>query len=507
MNLFKNKDDSPEIWKQKYFNLLDSQEQSDKEHQANQDLLCKTIVRFALATKGFSKSLDPHLNRIRELLKSGLQSEPLKKELEIFSNALLKMEDDSSAKLPDASILLDFMLKQYPSKAKDLQSAKLRYEQGEMANLQSLFIVLAELIEDPNQPETDLTSGLSPTDSEAITRHMIRLLESANLPDMFAEVGKELTARLLSGQSLSLVFEDAVNLLLSIKTHVLVEQQEMAEFLASLTEALAELGLKASGVNIATEEAQTKRSNLDQDVAAQMADLQRTSASATQLEPLKQLISFRLQKITQQIQAHNLQEQREKEQNQRELGELVQHIKAMESETIDLRSRLDIAQQRATRDPLTALPNRLALENRLADEIARVKRHGSPLTLAVWDIDFFKRINDSYGHKSGDKALIIIAKLLSEHCRETDFIARFGGEEFVMLLPETDGNAALMVVDKLRAIVEKSSFIANRTRVSITLSCGLTQYTDMDTPESLFVRADSALYQAKQGGRNICVLV
>ena len=285
------------------------------------------------------------------------------------------------------------------------------------------------------------------------------------------------------------------------------ERREMAEFLSTLTDELTDLGLKASGMNTANEDAQKKRDNLDRDVAEQMIDLQKKSATATQLEPLKQLIGMRLQSISQQIQRHNLQERVERDKTQRELRLLMQKIRDMELESMELKARLDAAQQRATSDSLTGLPNRLALEERLAEEIARAKRYGKSLSIAVWDIDFFKNINDSYGHKSGDKALVIIAKLLSRFCRETDFVARFGGEEFVTLLPETDAQSALLVVDKLRAIVERSGFKANGQNVSITLSCGLTQYIDGDTNESLFVRADGALYQAKQGGRNRCVLV
>jgi diguanylate cyclase len=265
--------------------------------------------------------------------------------------------------------------------------------------------------------------------------------------------------------------------------------------------------MRAAGVDIAQQDALHKRVSLDNDVAAQMDDLQRTSASATALEPLKQLVSLRLRKITQQIQTHNLQEQLERDKNQNELMGLVQKIKDMESETVELKSRLEVAQERATRDPLTQLPNRLAFEERLTDEFSRVHRFTLPLTMAVWDIDFFKNINDSFGHKSGDKALVIIAKLLNSHCRETDFVARVGGEEFVMLLPDTDGQSAMIVVNKLREVIEKSSFNANGKKISITLSCGVTEYIEGDTNESLFVRADGALYQAKQSGRNQCVLV
>ena len=92
MVFLRNKDDSPENWKDKYFKLLGSQEQLEKDYKVNEDLLCKTIIRFALAVKGLNKELDPHLNRIRNLLKSGLQSQQLQKELGEFSNALILLE-------------------------------------------------------------------------------------------------------------------------------------------------------------------------------------------------------------------------------------------------------------------------------------------------------------------------------------------------------------------------------------------------------------------------------
>lgn len=507
MNLFKNKDDNSDSWKEKYFQLLDSQEQFEKAQKNNEDLLCKTIVRFALAAKGFSKPLDPHLDRIRELLKTGVKTLQLKQELEIFSNALMAMDDGPGSSQLDASLLFDFLSKHYPDRANELEGIQQRYDNREFINHQQLFLTLTEVIAPKHLTPQEADTQQNLIDYKSISQHMIRLLESADLPSRFIDEAQKLKSRLQSGQALGSVFEDAVNLLLSIKTHLQVEEQEMAEFLATLTEDLAELGLRASGVNIANEDARNKRVSLDNDVAAQMDDLQKKSATATALEPLKQLVSSRLHKITQQIQAHHMHEQLERDKSHSELTGLIQKISEMESETIALRSRLEQAQAQATSDPLTKLPNRLFFEERLTDELARARRFGSSLTMAVWDIDFFKHINDSFGHKSGDKALVIIGKLLSSHCRETDFVARIGGEEFVMLLSETEGQIALQVVEKLRRIIEKSSFNANGQKISITLSCGVTQYAEGDTKETLFVRADGALYQAKQNGRNQCVLV
>jgi diguanylate cyclase len=139
--------------------------------------------------------------------------------------------------------------------------------------------------------------------------------------------------------------------------------------------------------------------------------------------------------------------------------------------------------------------------------MARWKRYHSALSLIIWDIDRFKNINDSYGHKAGDKVLLLIAKQLSDHSRATDFISRFGGEEFTMLLPNTDGQSALILANQLRQIVEKTGFNAGGASVDITISCGITEFIPNDTDETAFERADKALYQAKEQGRNRCCLL
>lgn len=503
MGLSKFKDGSPQHWKEKYFKLLDSQEQFEKEQTATQDSLCKAIIRLSIAAKGFNKSLDPHLDRICDSIKSNIPNQRLRKELDAFTNALNAFEGQRSKSKADNSVLFEFLEKRYPERLTQLERIRERLRKQELADSQSLFMALSEVIDE----QDDFVARLALSDCKIISEDMIRLLDNVDLPELFVEDAKQLKTRILNEQALGPVFADAIELLLAIKKYLQSERQEMADFLSKLTDELASLGVRTSGVHTANEDVLKKRDNLDRDVAEQMADLRRKSATATQLEPLKQLVSIRLQSISEQIHKHNLEEQAEREKNKSELTSLMEKIKDMELESIELKAKLAAAQKKATYDSLTDLPNRQAFEERLIHEIARAKRYGTPLSLAVWDIDYFKNINDTYGHRSGDKALVIIAKLLSRYCRETDFVARFGGEEFVTLLPETNANDALSVVDKLRKIVEKCGFKANGDNISITLSCGLTQFVETDSCDSFFERADGAMYQAKQGGRNQCVIV
>jgi diguanylate cyclase len=194
-------------------------------------------------------------------------------------------------------------------------------------------------------------------------------------------------------------------------------------------------------------------------------------------------------------------QEREDRLNQR-YDELLQKVDQMELETSKARARMQEEQLRARTDPLTGLPNRTAYEQHLDTEIQRWERYGASFSMAVGDIDFFKRINDQLGHLAGDRVLRLVAKVLRQNLRSTDFIARFGGEEFVILFPSTQAQEALQATEKLRLAVQSSPFNFKGEPVEVTLSFGVAEIEDGDDQESLFSRADKALYRAKEQGRN-----
>jgi diguanylate cyclase (GGDEF)-like protein/PAS domain S-box-containing protein len=164
------------------------------------------------------------------------------------------------------------------------------------------------------------------------------------------------------------------------------------------------------------------------------------------------------------------------------------------------RQQDEIALQ-AHRDALTGLPNRRDFDKKLTHEIARCDRYGTPLCLAIGDIDHFKAINDSCGHQVGDAALKRIADLLRRRLRRSDYVARWGGEEFIILLPETRLDAARELLNRLRTGIARCVF--PEIGHPVTLSFGVTAYeTSADSPDDLMKRVDSALYQSKRNGRN-----
>ncbi|HKD45393.1 MAG TPA: GGDEF domain-containing protein, partial [Candidatus Angelobacter sp.] len=161
--------------------------------------------------------------------------------------------------------------------------------------------------------------------------------------------------------------------------------------------------------------------------------------------------------------------------------------------------------QLATSDPLTGLFNRGYVDDRLALELSRARRYGNVLTLAVIDADHFKSLNDRHGHPSGDLVLGGIASILRDSFRQSDTVGRYGGEEFVVILPETDGYAAWRKLESLRELVASTAFAvaAHEEQVRMTVSAGLASFPgDGEDAAELFALADERMFQAKNEGRN-----
>ncbi|MDH4583878.1 diguanylate cyclase [Pseudomonas sp. BN415] len=241
---------------------------------------------------------------------------------------------------------------------------------------------------------------------------------------------------------------------------------------------------------------------LDDQLREQVSGLQASVQDATDLNQLKQSLEQRLDGLLDTMNRYQQQRTAREHEVSERLQVLMTRVATMEEEAKTFHDNLEVQRQKALQDPLTGLPNRAAWNERLEIELARQQRYGGDLLLAVIDIDHFKRINDGFGHLAGDKVLKIIAGELSRRLRKTDFIARFGGEEFVLLLPSTPMEGGRQLLDNLRQAIEVCPFHFKGERVSITLSAGLTALFAGEPSDAAFQRADQALYRAKRQGRN-----
>lgn len=159
------------------------------------------------------------------------------------------------------------------------------------------------------------------------------------------------------------------------------------------------------------------------------------------------------------------------------------------------------AKKSAMLDPLTGAKNRTAMDSSMHREIELAKRYDVPLSVILMDIDHFKRINDTYGHLHGDMALRAVANITRETIRESDILFRYGGEEFLILLTNTDSDGAQLLAERIRESIQSITPIPE-TNCHVTVSLGVTTLLDEDDQHSLFKRSDKALYQAKNSGRN-----
>lgn len=335
-----------------------------------------------------------------------------------------------------------------------------------------------------------------------IAESLRNLLNELELPPRHQPQGAELLQRVqgpLNWYELVPVLNDLGVLVLAVSDS---GQREFAGYLRSLNERLAAFIGPLNEAHEGYSASRASARSFSEELREQVSDLQSSVQAAADLDSLKQALELRLDGLLESVQAHQRQHDGREQEVAERLQGLMQRVAEMELESQQFRQHLEEQRQKSLLDPLTGLPNRAAWSERLELETARRERYGGELLLAVLDVDHFKRINDGYGHLAGDRVLKIIAGELHKRLRKTDFIARFGGEEFVVLIPATPLEGGLRLLETLRAAIEACPFHFKGEPVTITLSGGLAAFGDDDSGDTVFERADQALYRAKHGGRN-----
>jgi diguanylate cyclase len=286
---------------------------------------------------------------------------------------------------------------------------------------------------------------------------------------------------------------------------LVAQRHELEQFLEQVTQQLAEF---ENWTKWQTGVAQSRRDdtlNLEHTVQAELVTLEQEVTLSPDLEYLKTKVKSRLDGVAGQLLEFRHSEERRHAEDEQRASELRKEVAKLKGRTDELVKVCAEQEKRLMTDSLTGAHSRYSYERRLEEEFQRWQRHSQPLAFSIWDIDFFKRINDSYGHEAGDRLLRGVAELIGKNKRAEDFLARIGGEEFVLLLPMTTLQAAGALAEKLRAVIEAAAFRHHGEPVKVTISSGLTEFRPGDTPTVVYERADRALYQAKQQGRNRCV--
>ncbi|PVZ35031.1 diguanylate cyclase [Pseudomonas sp. CC120222-01a] len=335
-----------------------------------------------------------------------------------------------------------------------------------------------------------------------IEQTLIGLLDDLSLPERHKAQALEMRERVARGLNwyeLIPVLDDLAVLMLAITDS---GQHEFETYLQQLNERLDSFQSHLHEASAGHADNSSAARELDSQLREQVDGLQSSVQGAVDVDSLKHILENRLETLLGTMDEHQHERDRREQELAGRLQGLAERVASMEQEALGYREHLEEQRQKALIDPLTGLPNRAAWAEQVEREMLDWQESGGHLAMAILDLDHFKRINDSYGHLAGDKVLKIVADQLRKRLRPRDFIARFGGEEFVLLLPQTSPAAAAQVAEALRAAIEACPFHFKGERVVITTSIGLSAFRSGERGDQVLKRADAALYRAKDQGRN-----
>lgn len=505
-------------WKTRYLDLVRQQSEESETAVESEKLLCRIIIRLTLATAGLDPALDPHLISLRNAVRKGVQAD-MKERLSAISEALLRANDDPQSADHAETDLLHRLIARSGltgrNAAKLRKMGELLIAEGERTSDDQIDSFLRLL----SRHEGGASSGgllsrlfsssaaVAPDDADEETpnQRLLALLKSLDWPKQFVQDVNRLELELAVRKDADVWAEVMTSLVTLLSTSLGRVQSEICDtrgFLEELTQRLLDIDKHLHNGAEIREQSRVDGKVLDQVMKHQVGGMRDNMDAACTLDQLRQDIGKRLDAIESHVGTF-IENEGRRHQEAAQIEEHLRHrLNEVQNESRELRSKMVEAHRQAATDTVTGLPNRLAYEERLESEFARWKRFGESLCLLVWDIDDFKIINDRFGHDAGDKALRIIGQNLQSGLRETDFVGRFGGEEFVMLLIGSAKSDAIDLADAIRKEVQESGIHSLGNRVEVTISCGLSCFTEGDTSADVFARADQALYQAKKLGKN-----
>jgi diguanylate cyclase len=456
-----------EDWRSKYFESLRSLESEGQQFRAMEAALKRIAGRLCIASLGQSSDLDDQIRRLQVALRRDVSSDDLDQITAALTDAIHAL-DEATAAHPIAAVS--------PTNAATnaASSSSTQAIIGDERVRAILAALLAELKRDPEL--------IKPV--EALDVRLAASLTHDQLPNVLSALSE------IVGQRIQRI-ERAKREVEALLSQMVVRLDEIGQFVAdhnhNQTQTLA------SSATLAIQ------------VSDDMKAMGETVESAADLQQIRAQVRHRLDSIGQHLQEFQERETTRASAMQTRNEQMQTRVVELEAEANRLHNQLKQEQQLSLIDVLTQVPNRMAYEKRSEEELKRWQRFKQPGCVAAWDIDHFKKINDTYGHRAGDRVLLTVAKCLATQVRATDFLARYGGEEFVMILTGTQLEDAMRLIDEMRIAVGKLRFHFRGTAVSVTISCGVTELMMGDTSGAAFDRADKALYRAKDSGRNCCV--
>ncbi len=498
---------SDKDWKQQYSQILQQLEDKESAWEELETLLRKAISRLSISAKGMDQQLDQCLQNIQNSSRDKDDGK-LASELEELSKIMSRLDDftkhgetgvtAASADIHDHLLQLINHLQLDGSDQTILEDFKTSLA---ALDTEQCIQQLADLIN--SQLDNDTIAG-------PIQQVLITLIEKFSFSHGGSEQLNHIKDRLESdfdSESWHAYLDQIIEEIRITISSISHEKIELESLIVDVTRQLSEISGVLSEEHSASQQGRKETNNLQQLMNESVQSIENSVQQESDIDALKNHINENLGKIKRGVEEFVEKDNKRFEDSESRIQVLQQQIRFMDHESQQLKLKLSDNRQKLMFDSLTGARSRLSYEEILDQEFSRWERYREAFCYAIFDIDHFKHVNDRFGHNAGDKALQIVANLMSKHIRKTDFLFRIGGEEFVLLLPKTGLQHAKPLAEKIRRSVGESNFHFKQEQLQLTLSGGLTMVLPLDTPEFLYERADKALYEAKQNGRDRLVVL
>ena len=497
---------SDQSWKEKYLQELESADNREKQWKAERNTLERMLVRTSLASEGQTPELDRLLARIRKDLR--------KNRVDVDAWKDLQDQIDRQVALLDE--------RQSANDRKPSLFSRLAREPEQEPQQQQQQVSAEPLPESSEQPES--LPGNEQDIEDNVQRLRIARRVGQLLGQMLTQVSLEPAAEararalqqsLLASNDWNELREGLNHVAELVIAAVTRSKREFEAFLKRLDERLELLKEHFSAQSSAQCGRLDASEHLDREIREEIERVGQRLQESDDLQDLKQSVSRHLESIGQAVGRFRTQESERERALSEQLEAMQEKVAAMEAHSEQMQEQVRKERLRAMTDLLTELPNREAWQERLSFEYNRWQRYSHPLTVGVLDIDLFKRINDSYGHHYGDEVLKQVAACIKNTVRESDVAERWGGEEFIIFLPETPQHQAAMQAERMRKALQQIAIVTKDFTITLTASFGAAgsengllgqQLLSSVALEQLIVMADKALYLAKHSGKNqVCV--
>lgn len=513
-----------ENWKKKYHNLKSDfqaqeklRDKQDKAHEEQLQVTQQITRQLALCLQGLDNQLDTHLDDLFSALNEE-QTSALKKLSKQLDKSLRNNLNRKNKTAEDIMLAV----RRWISELKALSSHEQTLNSLEVARnlsqeavhnyydvptiFNNILRLQSDILDDLQEIGQQTSSAHVDEDTQLILHHiagdLLELIDGLHLASENRQHAEKLIQQLEQGftlENLPKVMHKTVQLVSECSRGL---NDEFERYLLDVSRQLADM----QDALLRSHESQQQLSDnqilLNEEMQAEVNNIKAVTKRAASLGQLKEMVSSQVNRIQSAVDGIRKTEKRRLREAEQRHKYLSDQLKTVEAEAQQTMAWVEEERLRSRIDPLTKLPNRYGYTERLEQELEKLHKYERPLAMAVCDIDHFKKVNDTYGHLAGDKALRLMASVFLDSLRSSDFVARYGGEEFIILMPSTSGEEAARVLDKLRAAIAASPFNFKGVPVPITASMGVIEARLNESAEELFARADNLLYQAKKQGRN-----